>query len=95
MSGHADDDRRHSASRHIKVPPGAIYNAFMIRYLCMLATAHLQQGAAEAGLRVIAEAKESGGESCDRCNVSSRPTNSRRIACAVRSSQYPRWRVAN
>ena len=29
MSGHADDDRRHSASRHIKVPPGAIYNAFI------------------------------------------------------------------
>jgi uncharacterized protein YndB with AHSA1/START domain len=29
MSGHADDDRRHSASRHIKVPQGAIYNAFI------------------------------------------------------------------
>ena len=31
---------------------------WQIRYLCMLATAHLQQGAAEAGLCVIAEAKD-------------------------------------
>jgi predicted ATPase/class 3 adenylate cyclase len=31
---------------------------YQIRYLCMLATAHLQQRAAEDGLRVIAEAKD-------------------------------------
>ena len=31
---------------------------WQIRYLCMLATAHLQQRAAEDGLRVIAEAKD-------------------------------------
>ena len=29
MSDHADDDRRHSAMRHIKAPPCAIYNAFI------------------------------------------------------------------
>jgi uncharacterized protein YndB with AHSA1/START domain len=29
MSGHADDDRRHSAVRHIKAPPCAIYNVFI------------------------------------------------------------------
>ena len=31
---------------------------YQIRYLCMLATTHLQQRAAEEGLRVIAEAKD-------------------------------------
>ena len=31
---------------------------YQIRYLCMLATTHLQQRAAEDGLRVIAEAKD-------------------------------------
>ena len=29
MRGNVDDDRRHSVSRHIKAPPGAIYNAFI------------------------------------------------------------------